>query len=145
MDNPTLVSRILSSIFFRRATGRAGRYVTNSASLLTLIRDALSKSGGLSSKSLAGFKDQVSLLARLVKASVSGSYREIPWQTLILIVTVLVYFVSPVDFLPDFLPLLGLTDDVALMLWLFSRIKSDLDKFSQWERVNKQQQVIPID
>ena len=52
---------------------------------------------------------------------------------MIRVIAVLIYFVSPIDILPDFLPIVGLTDDIALMLWLFSGIKDDIEKFRQWE------------
>ncbi len=145
MDRESLIEHVLKSVFFKRATGRAGRYVRNGATLLTLIREAITKSGGLSSKSLDGFKEQILLLTRLVKAYVSGEYRQVPWQTLIRIVAVLVYFVSPIDFIPDFLPIIGLSDDVALMIWLFGSLKTDLDAFSNWERANRPGKVIEVD
>jgi uncharacterized membrane protein YkvA (DUF1232 family) len=145
MNNESLIERILKSVFFRRATGRAGRYVRNGASLLELIREAVNKSGGLSGQSLDVFKEQVLLLTRLVKAYVSGEYRQVPWQTLIRIVAVLVYFVSPVDFIPDFLPVLGLTDDIALMVWLFGSLRTDLDKFSRWERAGRPTKTIEVE
>ncbi len=133
MANQSLLSRILTSIFFKRANIGAVRYARNSRSLLGLVRDALSKSGGLSGANIAAFRDQLSVVTRLLKAYASGDYRQLPWKTLIRIIAVLIYFVSPIDILPDFLPIVGLTDDIALMLWLFSGIKDDIEKFRQWE------------
>ncbi len=145
MNGPSLIDQILKSVFFRRATGRAGRYVRNGASLLALIGEAITKSGGLSGNGLAEFKEQLLLLTRLVKAYVSGEYRQVPWQTLIRVVAVLIYFVSPIDFIPDFLPIIGLTDDVALMIWLFSSLRTDLEAFSQWERANRPAKVVEVE
>ncbi len=133
MTNKNLVTRILTSFFFKRANIGAVRYARNSKSLLNLIREALSKSGGLSGKNVAIFRDQLNVVTRLLKAYASGQYRQLPWKTLIRVIAVLIYFVSPIDFLPDFLPFIGLTDDIALMLWLFSGMSDDIDKFRQWE------------
>jgi uncharacterized membrane protein YkvA (DUF1232 family) len=133
MANKSLLSRILSSIFFKRANIGAVRYARNTRSLYTLIREALDKSGGLSGANIAAFREQLGIVTRLLKAYASGDYRQLPWKTLIRMIAVLIYFVSPIDILPDFLPIVGLTDDIALMLWLFSGIKDDIEKFRQWE------------
>ena len=133
MKNSSLVSRILSSIFFKRANVGAAGYARNSQRLFQLIRDAIDKSGGLSGANFAAFRDQLSVVTRLLRAYASGQYRALPWKTLLRIIAVLIYFVSPIDILPDFLPIVGLTDDIALMLWLFSGIKDDIEKFREWE------------
>lgn len=80
---------------------------------------------------------QVQLLVRLVRAYASGEYRKLPWKSLVSIVGVLIYFVSPLDFIPDFLPIVGMADDLALILWLFKTLGDDLDAFSQWEKQTK--------
>lgn len=128
-----LVTRILTSFFFKRANVGAVRYARNSKSLFNLIRDALHKSGGLSGKNIAAFREQLGVVTRLLRAYASGEYRQLPWKTLIRVIAVLIYFVSPIDILPDFLPIVGFTDDIALMLWLFSGLGDDIEKFRQWE------------
>lgn len=133
MANKNLINRILSSSFFKRANIGAVRYARNSRSLYKLIRDALDKSGGLSGKNIAVFREQLSIVARLLRAYASGEYRQLPWKTLIRVIAVLIYFVSPIDILPDFLPIVGISDDIALMFWLFSGIGDDIEKFRQWE------------
>ena len=133
MANKSLITRILTSIFFKRANIGAVRYARNSRSLYKLIRDALNKSGGLSGANIAVLRDQLGVVTRLLRAYASGEYRQLPWKTLIRVIAVLIYFVSPIDILPDFLPIVGLTDDIALMLWLFSGMRDDIDKFRQWE------------
>ncbi|MFD2571511.1 YkvA family protein [Spirosoma soli] len=136
MANKSLITRVLTSIFFKRANIGAVRYARNTRSLYNLIREALNKSGGLSGKNIAAFREQLSIVTRLLKAYASGEYRQLPWKTLIRMIAVLIYFVSPIDILPDFLPIVGLTDDIALMLWMFSGIKDDIDKYRQWEQTN---------
>lgn len=133
MANKSLITRVLASLFFKRANIGAVRYARNTRSLYQLIREALDKSGGLSGKNIGVFREQLSIVTRLLKAYASGEYRQLPWKTLIRVIAVLIYFVSPIDILPDFLPIVGLTDDIALMLWLFSGMKDDIEKFRQWE------------
>lgn len=133
MANTSFVTRILTSFFFKRANVGAARYARNSKSLFNLIRDAITKSGGLSGKNVGTFREQLGIVTRLLKAYASGTYRQLPSKTLIRVIAVLIYFVSPIDILPDFLPIIGFTDDIALMLWLFSGLGDDIEKFRQWE------------
>jgi uncharacterized membrane protein YkvA (DUF1232 family) len=134
MANRQLLSAVLKSMFFRRSTQQASRYARSSKSLLELIQQVATKTSAIGvGASYVAAKDHINLLVRMVRAYAKGEYRAISSKTLIRLVGVLVYFVSPLDFLPDFLPVLGLTDDIALILWLMSSIGDDIQKFSQWE------------
>jgi len=35
---------------------------------------------------------------------------------------------------PDFIPVFGFIDDVAVLRWVIAAIQSDLSKFRAWER-----------
>jgi len=48
-------------------------------------------------------------------------------------VAVLIYFLSPIDVIPDFIPVIGLLDDMALVAWFSSTLKDQLDKYAEWE------------
>ncbi|MBJ6107825.1 DUF1232 domain-containing protein [Hymenobacter sp. BT523] len=70
---------------------------------------------------------------RLIKASISGEYTGVPGTTVAAAVAVLIYFLSPIDLIPDFIPVLGLLDDVALVAWFSTTLKHEMDKFHEWE------------
>ena len=36
------------------------------------------------------------------------------------------YFIAPIDIVPDILPLVGLSDDIAVLAWAFSRVKHNV-------------------
>jgi len=138
MNDESLISRILKSIFFKKATGKAGRYASNTSRLVELISEVAGKLKHVGFKgNLAEFQGSVGLLIRMVKAYSSGTYRALPWKSLVSIVAVLIYFVSPIDLIPDFLPVIGITDDVALVLWLIKTLGDDISKFSEWEKNEK--------
>ncbi|MFO7830537.1 MAG: DUF1232 domain-containing protein [Desulfuromonadaceae bacterium] len=44
------------------------------------------------------------------------THRDTPIRIKILLVGLVVYIISPVDFIPDMIPILGITDDVALLV-----------------------------
>ena len=135
MPDSTLLARLLTSVFFRRAQRRAGRYATRPQRLGQVALATWDKLRALRGDSTAtpDFVGQVNTLARLVRAYARGQYRAVPWRTLALVVAVLLYFLSPIDLLPDFLPLVGLTDDVALVWWLVQSLATDLTAFRTWE------------
>ena len=82
-----------------------------------------------------GYQDFLTLM-RLLKAWGLGEYREIPWRTLWLSILAVVYFVSVIDFIPDFILGVGFVDDFALITWVLGSIKVDLDKFKEYEDQN---------
>ena len=41
------------------------------------------------------------------------------------------YFICPIDIVPDVLPLIGLTDDIAVLAWAFSRVKHNVNDMTR--------------
>jgi uncharacterized membrane protein YkvA (DUF1232 family) len=79
-------------------------------------------------------RERFYVLGRLIKAYALGHYREIPWKALLIIVAAIIYFVNPLDLLPDLIPVAGLTDDFAVLVWVYSTVNTEIDKFLAWER-----------
>ncbi len=136
-----LIVKILQSVFFKKATGEATQYAKNPNSILKLLQNVLTKSKSLSGSTFEEVKEKLNLLARMLRSYAKGQYRAVPLKTISSIVAALIYFLSPVDFIPDFLPIIGLTDDVALLLWLYNSLSDDIDAFRTWE---KEQNTISI-
>jgi uncharacterized membrane protein YkvA (DUF1232 family) len=77
--------------------------------------------------------DTVRTFIRLVQAWVSGRYREVGHDTILLVVAALVYVVWPVDLIPDVIPVLGLTDDASLLFIVARKLRDELSHFRIWE------------
>ena len=82
----------------------------------------------------AQVKEQFFTLGRLLRAYASGDYRTIPWKSLLLIVAAILYFINPIDVIPDLLPIIGLSDDFAVLFTVYKSIGSDIEKFLEWEK-----------
>ena len=41
------------------------------------------------------------------------------------------YFICPIDLVPDILPFIGLTDDIAVLAWAFSRVKHNVNDMTR--------------
>ena len=72
----------------------------------------------------------------LVRSYTKKEYTEIQIETIIAIVSALIYFVSPVDLIPDVIPVAGHLDDAAVVGACLALVKSDLDDYKKW-RDNK--------
>ena len=52
-----------------------------------------------------------------------------PWKTFIVALLCAVYVISPVDLLPDVMPLLGITDDATFLLLVLAMIRQEIQKY----------------
>ena len=75
-------------------------------------------------------------MIRLIRAYANGTYREIPVASLLMILVAVIYFVSPIDFIPDFIPVAGFVDDALVISLALNQVKADLDAFMDWELEN---------
>ncbi|MGM0454072.1 MAG: YkvA family protein, partial [Thermodesulfobacteriota bacterium] len=73
------------------------------------------------------------LLFRMLRAYLGGRYRDVSWQSLVAIVGALVYFVMPIDLIPDAVAGLGFADDAAVIAWTIQALREEIDRFSAWE------------
>lgn len=134
MEQPTLIERVIRSTFFKNAQRKAGDYARNTQRLASLVEQVKAKSQRVSGEAASlPFTQQVATLVRMVRAHLRGDYQTIPWRSLLLVIATLIYFVSPFDFIPDLLPIVGLTDDVTLVFWIVKSLQEDIQRFREWE------------
>jgi uncharacterized membrane protein YkvA (DUF1232 family) len=77
--------------------------------------------------------DDLGNMIRLVRAWASREYGAIPWKTIALATGALVYFLDPLDVVPDFVPVVGYLDDVTVIGFVVSSIRGDIERFVEWE------------
>jgi uncharacterized membrane protein YkvA (DUF1232 family) len=51
------------------------------------------------------------------------------WGSKVLAIAALVYLISPIDAIPDIIPVLGLTDDAAVLAGTAARLATDLKRY----------------
>lgn len=76
-------------------------------------------------------------LLRMWRSWRSGRYHASLWKTLALFGALVVYFVSPIDLIPDYIPFVGVVDDLALLGFFLRSVHRDLETFRAWERQQK--------
>jgi len=73
-------------------------------------------------------------LPRLWKTWRGGKYPELPRSQVLMWAVALVYLVSPIDVLPEFLPVIGVTDDAGVLVWLLSSLSVASGSYLRWEK-----------
>ena len=83
---------------------------------------------------LPDFFEKIKIMLRMLRAYINGDYRQIPWKSLMMIIGSLIYFMMPLDLIPDFIPVTGFADDIAIIFLVFSSINEDIASFLEFER-----------
>lgn len=124
------------SPFFAKALRRARRILEDPQALVQLAKDAEGKAAGLTSGPLSGVLDELKVLLRLIRAYGKGEYRKVSWKTMVLVVGAVLYLVSPVDVIPDFILGSGLVDDATVLAFVYRKVHKEVAEFLEWERAS---------
>ena len=100
--------------------------------VLALARDAYVKLRK-HEDALGDVKGDLRTLMRYAQAWAKREYRAVPWKSLLYAVAALIYFVNPIDLVPDFVLGLGFVDDVAVIGFVANALRQDLSDFKAWE------------
>lgn len=84
-----------------------------------------------------GILAEIPVLISLVKAYLQKRYAKVPIGTIIAIVGALLYFLSPIDLVPDLLPAIGLIDDAAVIALALKLVHDDVTEFKSWKEENQ--------
>lgn len=86
---------------------------------------------------LAGEKlAAVPVMASLIKSYVKKEYTDVPIGTIIAVISALTYVISPIDLVPDSIPVLGYFDDAAVVAACWKLVESDVEEYTQWREKN---------
>ena len=121
---------------FARARRAAGDILKQRFRMVRLVREAYAKMGH-EEKALRAVLGDLSTLLRLARAYATRAYRDISGKSMLYVVGALLYFLSPVDVIPDFLPGVGYLDDIAVISAAVQAVRGDLDAFRAWEEAQR--------
>jgi len=86
---------------------------------------------------LSGQMSNVRLFLSFLEDVITRRYTSCEWGTIALIIVGIFWLVSPLDLVPDFIPLAGLIDDVIALTLIASLTSSELNKYKIWKRRQK--------
>lgn len=69
--------------------------------------------------------DDFKLLVSMAKDTLSGRYKMDKWNMSVIIGTI-VYVISPLDAIPDVVPILGWLDDVTIVTYALTKLKDEI-------------------
>jgi uncharacterized membrane protein YkvA (DUF1232 family) len=138
MKKKNLLRNIQESNAFQTAKSKAKNIVEHPEDLMHLADMVLDKVGQVTGRSakMQEAKKLLRTFVRMVRAYANGSYRVTPVKSIVTIVLGLLYFVMPLDFIPDFIPIAGFLDDLTVLFMVAKGIRSDLEAFEDWEEGN---------
>ena len=121
------VNRFLGGKWFAKSNS----ILSNRKKVLLLISTLRSymKNGGLKK-----VRKDLMLLSDFVRDVVRGHYHDYSKKDIVLALAGIIYVVSPLDFIPDFIPF-GFADDIAIITWAVAKIGGELSKYSQWKNM----------
>jgi uncharacterized membrane protein YkvA (DUF1232 family) len=99
---------------------------------------AVAAKGSTQGNRLGKLKDDLKLLQALCLAYWRGEYRAISPKALI-------YFLSPIDAIPDFIPMFGMLDDIAVLAWVMKTLDGELSAFRAWREAQRPEKLAVVE
>lgn len=132
-------SKLKSS--FKRFSKTAQHLLTDKDKTLSKIQEGLAKAN-INKAKLTDVWDKIQLLFQLAKDYANGNYKDVSNASIVAIIGSLLYFISPIDVIPDFILGIGFLDDAFIIGYVFNKVAKELDKYQSWK--DKQKEIIPI-
>ena len=120
------------SMFFERLKGRAAKLAFDRPRLWGRVGRA-ARLAREHKTAFGGDYGHLRALFRMLRAWTKGAYRPAT-STIVSAVAVVLYLLSPIDLIPDFLLGIGWLDDASFFVWVLGKIRGELDRFVLWER-----------
>jgi len=134
----TNVKRKKSSLELSTSVVNEGCSTNNTSRIDNILSEAVKKletSGGLGE-----YAADIPLLIGMIRSYFKGTYREVPVSTIIGVTAAVIYFISPVDVIPDVIPVLGQVDDIAVLTWTLKQAHNDIKRYEEF--VNNENDVV---
>ncbi|HET8802422.1 MAG TPA: YkvA family protein [Marinobacter sp.] len=75
----------------------------------------------------------IKLMIGLITDYAKGNYRDVPWNVLAAVTGAVIYFVSPIDAIPDVIPVVGYVDDALVVKLALEIARPDLEAYAKWK------------
>jgi len=74
----------------------------------------------------------IPVFVSMIRSYVRKEYTVLPVSSAVAILAALLYFLSPVDLIPDAIPVVGLLDDAAVAAFVWTVVESDVKDYLAW-------------
>lgn len=87
---------------------------------------------------LVSCKADIKTLCEMLSDWAKGSYKHISKRTGVIVGICIAYILSPIDIIPDFIPIFGQIDDVAVVMFMLRTVKRELGFYRIWKAVGNE-------
>lgn len=117
---------------FKAFTKIAQGLLTDKNKTLSKLQEGFTKATANKGK-LTDVWEKMQLLFSLAKDYADGSYNNVSRASIVAIIGSLLYFISPLDVIPDFILGLGFIDDAFIIGFVFNKVAKELEKYQAWK------------
>ena len=120
------VSRFLKGNWMKKAKV----YALNPQKAKVLL---LKLGGYLTKNGLSSAKDTLILMKNYLHDIAIGRYKNYDIKKLSIVIAAIIYVITPIDLLPDFIPS-GFIDDLSIVTWALKEVASELERYKLWQK-----------
>ncbi|WP_338768243.1 YkvA family protein [Bernardetia sp. ABR2-2B] len=131
--------QVEKSKFYKVATKKAVKVIASRNKMFALLNKAYNHFNNKENDRPMSqeVKEKFKTLLRLIRALYKKEYKDFPWGSLVKATATIIYLVSPLDLVPDFIPFIGMMDDFALISWTIGSLSDDIKDFEDWEEAQQ--------
>ena len=118
---------------FDSFTKKAESLIQSPTRVQKLTGQAVRKLAGRGADGLQEAKSQLQTAIAMINAWRGGEYQGVSTKTMVILVAAVLYFVVPMDVIPDFFWGWGFIDDMAVMGYVFSQLTDEVEAFKTWQ------------
>jgi len=85
---------------------------------------------------IGSYLAKLPILIALIRDYASHDYLEAPRGTIIAVIAALIYFITPIDAIPDSIPIAGLFDDGVVLTICTILVSVDIEAYNEWRIKN---------
>lgn len=122
---------------YKRYQKKADEYLNNKEKATKLLDNAREKAEKRKGP-LHDAWEKIQLFFSIFEDWIKGRYKKVPVKSIVMITVGIIYFVMPLDLIPDFLIGLGFGDDAAVLVFVFKQISNDLEDYKIWKAEQNQ-------
>jgi len=108
-----------------------------------ILNKVLAKMEKVKLKPVGHFLKDMKVMVELVSDTITGKYTGIPYKSIIAITGALIYFLSPIDIIPDIIPVAGLIDDTFVLGLILKQFATDIEVYKAWKK-SKEEIIIEL-
>ena len=76
------------------------------------------------------------LMISMIRGYITKEYTEVSPKVIITMICALIYLLSGKDLIPDSKPVIGMVDDVAVIVAAFVMVDPELQAYAEWRKAN---------